>query len=167
VTYTCAQPDAPADLADCSAADDLGNAILSGGTITTNDAGPHSLTVSATSTDGLVTADTINYTILPDNAFKVTAAKGAAHGALNVALALPGPGKIRITVFAGKVAYGSETVSAGASGKLKAAVKATKAGAALIAGGATVKVKLEVAFTPKGGTKRTVTKRGVKVSSAG
>lgn len=51
-TYSCAQPQDPTGLTDCSAEDDLGNDIASGGALKTKIPGSHSLTVSARATTG-------------------------------------------------------------------------------------------------------------------
>jgi hypothetical protein len=59
-TYSCTQPDDAAGLTDCSAEDDLGDTIASGGSLKTKIPGSHSLTVGATSDDGAVTTDEID-----------------------------------------------------------------------------------------------------------
>jgi hypothetical protein len=169
--YSCTQPGDPAALADCSAGDDLGNTILSGGKLDTTTAGPHVLTVVAASTDGLSTTDDINYRVLPDSRFTITNVTPKHRGALGFALALPGPGTVKVVEVGPKHAVvGTETVKVKQKRNLKVDLKPTKAGVKLltpVAGGPPVKlgVKLEVSFTPKGGVKRTVTHGGIELTS--
>jgi hypothetical protein len=162
--YSCTQPADAAGLSDCSAADDLGNNVASGGALDTKSPGPHSLTVSATSVDGLVTTDTVNYTVLPDNRVTISKVKPKQGGALAFQLALPGAGKIKVLELSGKTTFGSYTTSVRGERKLKVTVKPTPSGQALLTAGNSVRVTLEVTYTPKGGVKRTVIKRGITVS---
>ncbi len=164
-TYTCAQPDDATGLSDCSAEDDLGNDIASGGALKTKIPGVHSLTVSATSADGLVTTDTIDYTVLPDNQFTVAKVTPKHKGALQFQLALPGAGKVKVVELAGRKTVGQYAGSVAGKRKLNVTVKPTSAGNALLKQSSPVKVTLKVTYTPKGGVKRTVTRRGVALSS--
>lgn len=163
--YTCAQPDDAAALADCSAQDDLGNDIASGGALKTKIPGSHSLTVSATSADGLVATQTIDYVVLPDNQFTIAKVKPKHRGALQFQLALPGAGKVKVVELAGKKTFGKYTGSVTGQRKLNVTVKPTTAGGSLLKQSPSVKVTLQVTYTPKGGVKRTVTRRGIVVSS--
>ena len=161
--YACTQPGDAQGLADCSAADDLGNPVASGGAIDTKTPGSHNLTVSATSVDGLVTTDTVDYTVLPDNRFTLTKVTGKTNGALAFELTLPGAGKIKVVELDGKTTFGTYTVSGKRT--LHLTVKPTARGRSLLtASSATkpsVKVTLEVTYTPTGGVKRTVIKRKI------
>jgi hypothetical protein len=162
--YSCAQPADPAGLVDCSAQDDLGNDIASGAPLKTKVAGLHSLTVSATSVDGLITTDTVTYTVLPDNRFTIARIKPTTSGAVSFQLTLPGAGKVKVVeVGAHNATLGQYTGSVGRARKLDVTVKPTGSGGALVAGGTSTHVTLDVTYTPKGGVKRTVTKRGVTV----
>ena len=169
--YSCAQGIDPTALADCSAGDDLGNTIASGGKLDTTTPGAHTLTVVATSSVGLSTTDNIDYRVLPDSRFTITNVSPKSHGALGFALALPGPGTVKVLELGPKRAVvGTDTVKVTQKRHLKVDLKPTKAGVKLLTpatGAASVKlgVKLEVSFTPKGGVKRTVTKRGVVLTS--
>ncbi len=157
-SYSCAQPGDPQDLSDCSAQDDLGNTVNAGGRLDTRSPGAHSLSISATSGDGLVTTDTINYTVLPNNRFTVSDVKPLAGGRLSFVLALPGPGK----VIARELAAGGQTWATTLTRvhrKRRLTVTAASTRSA-----APTTVTLEVAFTPTGGTKRTVVRRGIAVS---
>lgn len=156
--YSCAQPGDPAGLSDCSAQDDLGNAVNSGGRLDTRSPGAHTLSISATSVDGLVTTDTINYTVLPDNRFTVSKIKPLAGGALSFVLALPGPGKISVReLAAGGQRFAATVTRVHRKRRLKVTV--SPAGAA-----ASATITLEVAFTPTEGRERTVVRRGISVS---
>jgi hypothetical protein len=176
--YSCTQPGDPAALADCSAGDDLGNTILSGGKLDTTTPGAHTLTVVAASTVGLSTTDDINYRVLPDSRFTISNVSPKHHGALGFVLALPGPGTIKVLEFGPKHAVvGSDTVKVTQKRHLKIDLKPTKAGVKLLtpatgsgssakgSGAVKLGVKLEVSFTPKGGVKRTVTLRGIELTS--
>jgi hypothetical protein len=169
--YSCAQPVDPTVLSDCSAGDDLGNTILSGGKLDTTTPGAHTLTVVAASSDGLSTTDNINYRVLPDSRFTITKVTPKGGGALGFVLALPGPGTVKVLEFGPKHALvGSDTAKVRQKRQLKVDLKPTPAGVKLltpVADGPAVKlgVKLEVSFTPKGGVKRTVTHGGIELTS--
>ncbi|MGP0048053.1 MAG: hypothetical protein ACLPZR_04275 [Solirubrobacteraceae bacterium] len=163
--YSCTQPGDAPGLQDCSAQDDLGNDINSGQPLDTKVPGSHSLSVAATSVDGLVTTDTINYTVLPDNKFTITKITPKTGGALGFELALPGAGKVAVReLAAGKVTVGELTLTVAAKRELKVTVVPTPAGTALLSGGTPVKVVLQVSYTPKGGVKRTLEHRGIALS---
>jgi hypothetical protein len=176
--YSCTQPSDPTALADCSAGDDLGDTIASGGKLNTTTPGAHTLTVVATSTDGLSTTDNIIYRVLPDSRFTITNVAPKRHGALGFVLALPGPGTIKVLELGPKHAVvGSDTVKVTQKRHLKVDLKPTKAGVKLLtpakgsggsakgSGAVKLGVKLEVSFTPKGGVQRTVTQRGIELTS--
>lgn len=164
--YSCTQPADPAEPEplDCSAADDLGNNVASGGALDTKSPGPHSLTVSATSVDGLVTTDTVNYTVLPDNHFTISKVNPKPGGALAFQLALPGAGRIKVLELAGTTTFGSYKGRVSGKRKLTVTVKPTPQGTALLTASNSVKVTLEVTYTPNGGVKRTVSKRGITLT---
>lgn len=161
--YSCSQPADPTALSDCSAADDHGNSVRSGGALNTKSPGPHSLTVSATSADGLVTTDTVNYAVLPDNRFTISKVKPRTGGALGLQLALPGAGTVKVVEVAGPTTVGSYTGRVGGKRTLNVKVKPTPGGTARLTAGSPVRVTLKVTYTPKGGVKRTVIKRGVRL----
>lgn len=164
--YSCTQPGDAQGLADCSAQDDLGNAVASGAALDTKSPGSHSLTVSASSIDGLVTTQTIDYTVLPDNRFTISKPKPRTGGTLSFVLSLPGAGKIKVVELAGKTTFGEYSGSVNGKRKLKVNVKPTPHGSALLSAGATPsqRITLQVTYTPTGGVKRTVTKRGIAVT---
>lgn len=156
--YSCTQPGDPQGLTDCSAQDDLGNTVNSGGRLDTRSPGAHTLSISATSSDGLVTTDNINYTVLPDNRFTVSNTKPLAGGALSFVLALPGPGKVNVReIAAGGQTFATTGVSVHRKRRLTVTVTPRST-----AGPTTVTV--EVAYTPTGGRKRTVVRHGIRVS---
>lgn len=174
-TYTCSQAGDPAALADCSASDDLGNSIASGQALKTRIPGAHSLTVTATSSDGLSTSDTFNYTVLPNNRFSEYQVQTAKAGAVSFKLGLPGAGKIKAVEIGPKhVTFGTFTASVGQKRTLKVTVRPTPAGKKLLvapvsttkkASPVRVKITLTVTYTPTGGAKKTVTKHLVAVSA--
>jgi hypothetical protein len=169
--YSCAQADDPAALSGCSASDDLGNTIASGGKLDTTTPGAHTLSVLATNTVGLSTTQDINYRVLPDSRFTITKVRPKSRGAVGFALALPGPGTVKVLELGPKHAVvGSDTIKVTQKRSLKVNLKPTKAGVKLltpVAGGkpVTLGVKLQVTFTPKGGVPRTVTQGGIELSS--
>jgi hypothetical protein len=166
-TYRCAQSGDPGALADCSAVDDLGNSFASGKALPTKQAGSHSLTVTATSSDGLSTTDTFDYTVLPNNRFTVSTIKHSSPGTISLRLGLPGAGKVKVVELAAHgVTFGRYAVSVGAKRTLHVKVKPTPAGKALLKKGTTAKIKLEVTYTPKGGVARTLTKGAIPVTPA-
>jgi hypothetical protein len=164
-TYSCTQPADLTALSDCSAQDDIGNDVASGHAIDTKTPGSHSLTVSATSADGLVTTDTIDYTVLPNNRFTLAKLTPKRRGALGFQLALPGAGKVKAVERAGRKTVGAYTTSVSAGRKLNVTVAPTAAGKALLTAGTPAKVTLEVTYTPTGGVKRTLTRRGIVLKS--
>jgi hypothetical protein len=158
--FPCTQPNDPSALADCSAADDLGNVVRSGGVLPTPQTGHHTLTVSATSADGLVTTKTIDYTVLPDNRFTIRRISRVSGGALQVKLSLPGAGHLVIAEVVGHQTIARYTRHLTGKRTIIATVRLSPAGLALLAG-APLRVKLEVAYTPSGGIKRTKTRPGI------
>jgi hypothetical protein len=175
--YTCTQPSDPAALANCSAGDDLGNTIVSGGKLNTTTPGTHTLTVTATSSDGLSTSDNINYRVLPDSRFTITGVSPKRRGALRFVLALPGPGTVKVVELGPKhTIVGTDTIKVTQKRHLTVDLKPTKAGVKLItpakgsgsakgSGAVKLGVKLEVSFTPTGGVERTVTQGGIVLTS--
>jgi hypothetical protein len=164
-TYSCTQPEDAAGLTDCSAQDDLGNDIASGGALKTKIPGSHSLTVSATSDDGAVTTDEIDYTVLPNNQFVIATVKPKHHGALQFQLALPGAGKVKVVELAGRKTVGQFAGRVASQRKLNVTVKPTSAGSALLKNTPSLKVTLQVTYTPKGGVKHSVTRKGIVLSA--
>jgi hypothetical protein len=155
--YSCAQPGDPAGLSDCSAQDDLGNPVSSGGQLDTRSPGAHSLSISATSVDGLVTTDTINYTVLPDDRFSVSHIKSLAGGTLSFVLALPGPGKVDVREIAAGQTLATTAKTVHRKRRLTVSLAPSSA-----AGAATV--SLQISYTPTGGRKRMVIRGGISVA---
>jgi hypothetical protein len=164
-TYSCTQPADPTALSDCSAQDDVGNNVASGHAIDTKTPGSHSLTVSATSADGSVTTDTINYTVLADNRFTIAKLTPKTGGTLGFQLALPGAGKITAVEVAGTKTFGTYSSSVTAKHTLHVTIKLTPGATKLLTASRSAKVTLKVTYTPKGGVKRTVSRRGILLKS--
>jgi hypothetical protein len=169
--FSCTQPVDPTALSSCSAGDELGDTIVSGGKLNTTIPGPHTLSVLATNSVGLSTTENFDYRVLPDSRFTINNVAPKPRGALGFVLALPGPGFVKVLELGPKHAVvGTAAVKVTQKRKLKVYLKPTKAGAKLLTpvkGAPPVKlgVKLEVTFTPKGGVKRTVTKGGIQLTS--
>jgi hypothetical protein len=161
--YSCSQPADPSALSDCSAVDDLGNNVASGGALDTRAPGSHTLTVSATSADGLVTTQDIDYTVLPDNRFTLAQLSTKANGTVSFLLALPGAGSVIIREIDGHHTFGTYSGHVGGPRKLKVTVKPSPAGAKLLAAGQAQRIAIQVTFAPRGGVKRTVTRHRVRV----
>jgi hypothetical protein len=123
--------------------------------------------VTATSSDGLSTTDTFDYTVLPNNRFTVSTIKHSSAGTISLRLGLPGAGKVKVVELAPHgVTFGRYAVSVAAKRTLHVKVKPTPAGKALLKKGTTAKIKLEVTYTPKGGVARTLTKGAIPVTPA-
>jgi hypothetical protein len=153
VRFSCGQAYYALGLQDCSAQDDAGNAIADGGKLGTRSPGRHQLLVSATSIDGLVTTDTFNYTVLPDNSFTLSHLTPTASGGLTFKLALPGAGTVRAIEAGGRTTVASVAVTVKRRKTLTITVRPKRA--------AQLKATLTVTFTPKGGVARTITRRGI------
>ena len=161
--YSCSQPADPSALSDCSAVDDLGNTVASGGALDTRVPGSHTLTVSATSADGLVTTRDIDYTVLPDNRFTLTKLGTKPNGTVSFVLALPGAGSVIVRELDGHRTFGTYSGHVSGARKLKVTVKPSPAGAKLLAAGQAQRIAIQVTFAPRGGVKHTVTRHGVRV----
>lgn len=162
-TYACSQPADPSALSDCSAADDLGNSVASGRRLDTRVPGSHTLTVSATSADGLVTSQDIDYTVLPDNRFTLSKLAAKSNGTVSFQLTLPGPGAVTVRELDGRHTFGAYLGHLGGPRTLKVTIKPSPAAKALLAGGNAQRIAIQVTYAPKGGVKRTVTRHGVRV----
>ena len=143
--YSCLQPAYALGITSCAATDDLGNTINAGGRLVTNVPGPHQLTVIGTSVDGLASVSTVNYTVLPNNVFKIT--KGTlASGGLSAQLVVPGAGKIAAIALSGGATVAKTTITAHSGGHLRLRLSV----------GSHRSVRLRVTYTPKGGVSRTL-----------
>jgi hypothetical protein len=175
--FSCTQPGDPTALSGCSAGDEIGDTIASGGKLNTTTPGRHTLSVIATNSVGLSTTDDFNYRVLPDSRFTITNVSPKHRGALGFVLALPGPGTVKVLELGPKHAVvGTDTLKVTQKRHLKVDLKPTRAGVKLLtpakatgsakgSGAVKLGVKLEVSFTPKGGVKRTVTQRGIVLTS--
>jgi hypothetical protein len=156
VSYSCAQSYYALGLEGCTAEDDLGNTIADGGLLDTNVPGSHELLVQAISASGLITDATIDYTVLPDNLFKLKGLR-TKGGQIGFKLVLPGAGKVRVKAFDGRVTFAAGTFTVRGKKTIAVIVVRRPAAAALLAKGAQ-RIKLRVTFTPKGGVAHTVTR---------
>ena len=164
VNYTCAQPGLTDGITTCAASDDAGHNVRSGGRLPTTTAGTHALTLQVVDALGDVVSDEVDYTVMPNNRFTINRVTKHAGGSLGFTLALPGPGAVAIKELAGGKLISSKTVRAHAKAKLAETLRLGGAGRKLLSGGR-MKVKLQVSYTPTGGTKSTVAKAGISLAA--
>jgi len=171
--YTCtAAAGAPA-LSDCSG--DASN----GGRIDTSTAGAQTFSVSAITADGSVVTQTIDYTVRPDNRVTIAHVKATKSGTVSFSVKVPGKGKLSVLESAptanlaaaslspgkGRFAFAKLTRNVGSAETIKLKIKPGSKGAALIKNHhSAVVIRLAVAFTPKGGSARTIT-RSIRITS--
>jgi hypothetical protein len=148
--YACAEATNGPGLVDCSATDAAGNTIASGSPLDTKAAGAGTLTITATSADGLLVTDTINYTVRPDNRFTVAHVKRHGNGSLSFEVAVPGPGKLTALEKAGGVTVASWSGHVPQKRTVRVTLKQTTTSAV-------AKPVLKLAFTPTRGKTRTET----------
>jgi hypothetical protein len=166
--YACAEAANGPGIVDCSATDASGNTIASGSPLTTT-AGPNTLTVSATSADGLLVTATINYTVRPDNEFVISHVKAHKNGQLSFYVVAPGAGKLTalesaVARHTARFEFASWSDAVRGARTLHVTVKPGKRGGSLIsAHPGKITLRLTVAFTPKGGLKRTTTVAGIAI----
>jgi hypothetical protein len=161
--FACAEAANGPGLVDCSVSDDNGNTIEApGGLIDTKVAGPGTLTFSATSADGLIVTQSINYKVLPDNKLVVTRVKPDKQGDVSVTVVVPGPGKLTALVRSGKTDLSSWTGTISGAKTLHLTLRPSKQGRALLAGKPST-LTLKLGFTPKGGKLATTTIGGLKL----
>ncbi len=162
--FSCAEAAHGPGIVDCSASDNNGDTIEPGGLLDTSVAGPDTLTLAATSADGLTVTDTVNYTVLPDNQIVVTAVKLHKNGEITLDIKVPDKGKLVGLVTTGTTKFASWTHSVSGATTLHATLKPSPAGNALL----TTKrgkfaLKLKLSFRPKGGKPATTTIGGLKL----
>ncbi len=152
-------------LIDCSAQDDLGNTVESGGLIDTSVPGAHTLTISASSADGEVTSDTINYTVLPDNLFTVSHVAASSNGSITLSVKVPGSGliavlasaplgdeaSVRLTPGRGWFAFGELKKKVHHAGTFKLTITPNGTGSTSLAAHGSFALKVAVAYTPTHG----------------
>jgi len=172
VSFSCAEGEFGPGLADCSASDENGNTITSGGTLDTDIAGTgQQVEVDATSGDGLVFSDFINYTVLPDNQFTVVKTSAGKNGVVTLKLKVPGAGKLLVGEQAGGVDFSSYSGKVNSAKTVTVTLKPSKAGKKLLAKLAKKKHppkltgKLSIAYTPTGGKLKKTTVSGIKLHS--
>lgn len=172
VTYSCAEGEFGPGLVDCSASDDNGNSINSGGTIDTTVVGTgQQIAVDATSGDGLVIEDNVNYTVLPSNVFTVVKTSAGKNGVVTLKLKVPGAGKLAVGEKVDGKAFSSYSGKVNGAKTVTITLKPSSAGAKLLKKLAkekhppTLTGKLSIAYTPTGGKKKTATVGGIKLRS--
>jgi hypothetical protein len=170
--YTCSPAAGAPALSDCSG--DANN----GGRIDTSTAGPQTFSVSAITADGSVVTQTIDYTVRPDNRITITHVKSTKSGTVSFSVKVPGKGQLSVLESAptanlaaasspgkGRFAFAKLTRNVGSPGTIKLKIKPDPKGSALIANHhSAVVIRLAVAFTPKGGLGRSIT-RSIRITS--
>jgi len=172
VTYSCAEGAFGPGLVDCSASDDNGNTILSGGTIDTKVVGTdQDLFVDASSGDGAVDEDDITYTVLPDNQFTVVKTSPGNKGTVKLKLKVPGAGKVVVGEKVEGVSFSSYSAKINGAKTVTITLKPSSAGKKLLAKLAKEKHppkltgKLSIAYKPTGGEQKTATVGAIKLKS--
>ncbi|MGZ4218527.1 MAG: DUF7933 domain-containing protein [Solirubrobacteraceae bacterium] len=171
--YSCKPAAGAPPLSDCSGDADNGSRI------DTSTAGPQTFSVSAITADGSVVTQTIDYTVRPDNRLTITHAKTTRSGSVSFSVKVPGPGKLSVLESAptanlaavtlspgkGRFAFARLTRHVGSAGTLRLTIKPDSEGARLVKNHhSAVVIRLAVAFTPKGGLGRTIT-RSIRITS--
>lgn len=159
--FTCTEAPGGPGIASCAGSLNNGDNVNAGGLLPTNQAGPETLTVFATSADGGFVTATANFTVLPDNHVTVKSLKKHSGGAVTLTVKVPGRGTLKALETAGSTAFGAKTVKPGGKGTVKLTLEPTSAGSALLtaAGSAGLTTKLKLVFTPKGGKPGTLVER--------
>jgi hypothetical protein len=152
IGYSCVQAAYALGLEGCTAQDDLGNTIATGAQLDTKIPGKHQLTIQATSISG-VTDQTIDYTVLPDNRFKIGKLNSSGTK-ISFKLGLPGAGTLRITELAGKDTVVTVKVTVHRKRSVTITLVPDTKGQALLQS-SHAKVELVVVYTPKRGVART------------
>jgi hypothetical protein len=172
VTYSCAEGEFGPGLVDCSASDDNGNTIASGGTIDTKVVGTdQDLFLDASSGDGAVDEDDINYTVLPDNQFTVVKTSPGNKGTVKLKLKVPGAGKVVVGEKVKGVSFSSYSGKVNGAKTVTITLGPSSAGKKLLAKLAKEKHppkltgKLSIAYKPTGGKQKTATVGGIKLKS--
>jgi hypothetical protein len=171
--YTCKPAAGAAALSDCS------GDVANGAGIGTSTAGAQTFSVSAITADGSVVTQTIDYTVRPDNRVTITHVKTARSGRVSFSIKVPGPGKLSVLESAptanlaaaalspgkGRFAFARLTRHVGSAGTLRLTLKPASKGARLVKNHrSAVRIRLAVAYTPKGGLARSIT-RSIRIVS--
>jgi hypothetical protein len=171
--YSCKPAAGAPALSDCSG--DASN----GGRLDTSTAGAQTFSVSAITADGSVVTQTIDYTVRPDNRVTITKVKTTRSGRVSFSIKVPGPGKLSVLESAptsnlataalspgkGRFAFAQVTRHVGAAGTLRLTIKPGSKGARLVKNHrSAVRIRLAVAYTPKGGLARSIT-RSIRITS--
>jgi hypothetical protein len=139
--------------------------LANGALLDTNQPGSQTFTVSATSSDGGVSSQTVFYTVAPNNIFRLDRAHARLGGSISFTASLPGPGALEvIETAAGHINFAHWKSSPGHAGKVKVTIDPSSKGRAALERRHFLHVTVWVTFTPEGGSPRTAT-LGVEVVS--
>lgn len=175
-SYSCREATNGPGLADCS------GDVASGSAIDTKTPGQQTFTVDAFSNDGQFTERVVSYTVLPNNAFKVSNINAQSSGRVTLDATVPGPGRIseaETAVIKGQrgqpVAFGSNSLTVAHRGAYGILVALTAQGKRLVQQVHTanhsshpkhevILVTLVVTYRPKGGAASSQTFRNIAVT---
>ena len=173
-SYSCQEAANGPGIIDCS-----GDAA-SGALIDTSVAGAQTFTVSASSADGQVTTETVDYTVRPDNHFALSKIKPSSNGSVGFAIVLPGPGTASILESARSggrwFTFAKLSLRAGHAVRKRVVLKPDVRGARLVTALSAARksqssanakpllsLRLVVVFRPKGGRARRETVHGIRI----
>jgi hypothetical protein len=158
-------------------------AVASGMPIDTSTPGQHIFTVTATSTDGQHTVQTVSYTVrLPENRFAISDVRAGRGGTVRLRLTLPGPGSADVLETAwldnfahasallqpapGRFVFARERLTISGAGVITVIVTPNKRGQELIAHHRyPVVIRLWVSFTPTNGKQRDIGLYGIHIAN--
>jgi hypothetical protein len=178
--YTCTEASGGPGIASCS------GPVAGGAALDTSTVGIHTFAVTATSQDGETASQSYTYTVAapppvttttPDpsstqsgsptsggsnasvsNTFSVKTLTGAASGAVKLGLSLPGAGSVKVTETIAGVGTVTASYSQSHGGSCKLATRLSKKLQALLRRKHVKHATVKIAFTPVGGSTRTVSK---------
>ena len=180
--YSCLEATNGPGIDDCSGnIDDSDATVASGSPLDTSSAGAHTFTVTATSDDGQVVSDTVNYTVRPNNKFVVSHIQAHVGGSVSIQIAVPGPGKIqllesapnahtakvpaRLSAGSGRFVFASKTIKVNAARTIHVTLTPDAKGANLLQAQSKAVIRLLTAYTPTGGLERTASFYGIDLKS--
>jgi hypothetical protein len=150
-SYSCTDDPSGPGIASCA------GDIPSGSLINTSKPGVYTFTVTAISKDGGIATDIVFYSVAPDNRFTVAKPRVHSAGSIDLALKVPGPGRITVLEKAsglrGVFARGSAT--ARRAGTVRLTINPGAAGRRDLRRRHSLRLTVTVGYTPTGGTQRT------------
>jgi trimeric autotransporter adhesin len=166
-TYSCQEASYGPGLQSCV------GTVPDGAPIDTATAGQHQFAVTATSTDGQTSTQTVNYTVLPSNHFGVSDVKPHPNGNTDLVLSVPGPGVVDVMETAwdddlasaadlpqpatARFVIARKHINASRAGKIQTHVTLNPRGETLLRHHRyRVVFRLWISYTPTGGQQRNI-----------